>query len=221
MNLPDSLLDSAWALAAWGLFLLFLVVAVRRASWRRLTNSTQLNVWLGTIVSLMLLWSMKAGVLPGLNLHLLGAMLFTLEFGPWLAFVGLSVVLTTITINGAAGWLSYGLNALLMAGVPVLLASGIFRFTDRVLPKNLFVYIFANGFFGSGLTVLGTGLVATGLLAVAGAYPISMLTENYLPYFLLLGFSEAWLGGMVLTLLVVYRPEWVSTFDDSIYLAKK
>ena len=26
---------------------------------------------------------------------------------------------------------------------------------------------------------------------------------------------------LIVTILVVYRPQWISTFDDSIYLAKK
>ncbi|GBG03498.1 hypothetical protein AZSI13_28250 [Azospira sp. I13] len=221
MNLPDSLLDSTWLWLGWGLFAVAMLGAAVRAPWQRLADNTQSNVWLGTIVVLTLLWSIKAGVLPGLNLHLLGAMVFTLEFGPWLAFLGLSLVLSGITLNGAAGWESFGLNALLMAGLPVLMAHGIYRFNQKRLSKNPFVYIFANGFFGSALTILGTGLAATLLLVAGGAYPLDKLLEEYLPYFLLLGFSEAWLAGMVVTILVVYRPQWIATFDDTIYLAKK
>ena len=43
-------------------------------------------------------------------------------------------------------------------------------------------------------------------LFAAGAYPADLLLSEYLPFFLLLGFAEAWLSGMALTLLVVYRP---------------
>jgi len=221
MNLPDKLLDPALHWLGWGLFAAVFLLALRRAPWGRLGDSAQSNVWLGTIVILTLLWSIKAGVLPGLDLHLLGAMTFTLEFGPWLAFVGLSLVLAGITVNGAAGWESFGLNALVMAGLPVLLAYGIYRFNQRRLSKNPFVFIFANGFFGSALTILATGVAASALLYLGGAYPLEKLLDDYLPYFLLLGFSEAWLTGMVVTILVVYRPQWISTFDDSIYLAKK
>lgn len=221
MNLPDSLLDPGLQWLGWGLFAAALLLALWRAPWQRLGDSTQSNVWLGTVVFLTLLWSIKAGVLPGLNLHLLGAMVFTLEFGPWLAFVGLSLVLAGITVNGAAGWESYGLNALLMAGLPVLLAQLIHRFNFRRLSHNPFVFIFANGFFGAALTVLGCGLAATLLLAGGGAYPLDKLLEDYLPYFLLLSFAEAWLSGMIVTILVVYRPGWIAAFDDDIYLANK
>lgn len=218
MNLPDGLLPGAWTLAAWLLFIPVFLHAVWRAPWRRLADSTQLNVWLGTIVALILLWSLQAGVKPGLSLHLLGAMVFTLSFGPYLAFPGLCLVLAGVSLNGAAGWEGYAANALLMCGVSVLTAQALLRFNERFLPQQCFVYIFANGFFGAALTIAATGTTSALLLALAGIYPGDYLLDEYLPYVLLLAFSEAWLSGMVLTLLVIYRPEWVSTFEDSRYL---
>ena len=62
----------------------------------------------------MLLWSLTAGVKPGLTLHLVGNMLLSLAFGPWLAFIGSCLALAGITINGAAGWESYAANAILI-----------------------------------------------------------------------------------------------------------
>ena len=186
-----------------------------------LKESEQLNVWLGMIVLLTLIWSLKAGVKPGLSMHLLGATVFTLSFGPHLAFVGLSMVLFGISLNGEAGFFAYAFNALLMAGVGVLLSWAIYRVVLRLLPRHFFVYIFINGFFGSALTVFGVGLAATLMLVIAGAYEWDYLATEYLPYFLLLGFSEAWLSGMLITLFVIYRPNWVATFDDSSYLANK
>lgn len=221
MNLPDNLLSFSWYAGGWLLFVLLLAVAVWRAPWSRLADSGSLNLWLGNCVILMLMWSMKAGVQPGLNFHLLGAMLMTLEFGPALAFLGMAVVLAGVTLNGAVGWQGFGLNALLMGAVPVACSYLIWWLGNRFLPKNLFVFIFANGFFGSGLAMLATGIVSSLLLGAAGIYPLAVLAENYLPYFVLLGFSEAWIAGMVLTLMVVYRPAWISTFDEARYLAKR
>ena len=37
-------------------------------------------------------------------------------------------------------------------------------------------------------------------------------------YWLLVAFSEAWLTGMLLTVLVVYRPEQVAMFDAVRYI---
>lgn len=173
------------------------------------------------VVLLTVIWSMKAGVKPGLGLHLLGATVFTLSFGPALAFVGLSLITLGVTLNGAAGIFALAINALLLAGVGVGLSHGFYRLLVGLLPKNFFVYIFINGFLGAALTVLGVGGVISLLLGIAEAYAWDYLLSEYLPYFLLLGFAEAWLSGMVLTLFVVYRPGWVATFDDAHYLADK
>lgn len=221
MNLPEGLLAGEWLLAAWLLFIPLVLHALWQAPWRRLAESEQLNVWLGTIVVLMLLWSLKAGIKPGLSLHLLGTTLFALAFGPHLAFVGLSLVLAGVSLNGGAGWAEFAANALLMGGVGVLVTQAVLRFNERFLPQQCFVYIFANGFFGAALTLLATGTSVSLLLSLAGVYSLEYVLSEYLPYVLLLAFAEAWLSGMVVTLFIIYRPDWVSTFDDARYLRDK
>lgn len=221
MNLPDTLLGEGWYWAAWAVWVPLFARNVWRAPWLRLKDSEQLNVWLGMIVLLTLIWSMKAGVKPGLSMHLLGATVFTLSFGPHLAFVGLSLVLLGISINGGFGIFAYAINALLMAGVGILVSQMMYRLVVRYLPRNFFIYVFINGFFTAALSVIGVGVVATLLLVTANAYEWEYLSSEYLPYFLLLGFSEAWLSGMLITLFVIYRPNWVGTFDDASYLANK
>jgi uncharacterized membrane protein len=68
--------------------------------------------------------------------------------------------------------------------------------------------------------MLEGGIAAVAMVA-AGAYSTAFLASDYLPYLLLLGFAEAWLSGAVITLMVVYRPEWVAAFDDRRYLGNK
>lgn len=221
MNLPDSLLAEGWYWAAWVLWSPLFARAVWRAPWSVFKDSSRFNLWLGLIVGLTLMWSLKAGVKPGLTLHLLGATAMTLSFGPQLAFIALNLVLAAVMVNEGGGAASFALNALLLAGWGVFLSNRIYRIVDRFLPRHFFIYIFVNGFFGSAATVIGVGAAASSLMVLAGAYPAAYLLEEYLPYFLLLGFSEAWLSGMAMTLLVVYFPGWVATFDDSRYLAGK
>lgn len=221
MDLTDNLLGEGWYWAAWIAWLPLIARSILKAPWRRLQHSELLNLWLGLIVLLTLVWSLKAGVKPGLALHMLGANLFMLACGPHLAFIGLSLVTLGVTLNGSGGGFSFAANALLLAGCGVAISHFLFRVLSTVLPRHFFVYIFVNGFLASALTIMGVGVSSTLLLAISGAYPLEYLSSEYLPYFLLLGFSEAWLSGMVLTLFVVYRPEWVATFDDSRYLSDK
>jgi uncharacterized membrane protein len=221
MNLPDGLLPPSWYWFSHLLFALALGWSIHAAPWRRLKDDEQLHLWLGTCVALMLLWSIKTGIKPGLNFHLLGATVFTLMFGPYLAMLGLSVVLLGVTAFGLSGWGSFSANGLLMGALPVSVSYLVFRLADARLPHHLFVYIFVNAFVGAALAMALTGLAATGLLAVAGVYTLDYLSSQYLPYFLLMGWSEALLSGMLITLLVVYCPQWVGTFDDARYLRNK
>lgn len=221
MNLPDGLLGGAWTLVAWALFVPLAIHALRRAPWRRLRDSTQFNFWLGCIVVLILLWNMQAGIKPGLSLHLLGAGVMALCFGWALAFVGLCLVLAGATLNGVAGWEAFAANALLMGGIGIAVSRVVHRSAERFLPRHPFVYVFINGFFGSAFAVIAVGLASSLLFALAGAYGMDYLRGEYLPYYLLLGFSEAWLSGMVMTLLVVYRPDWVATFEYARYIRNK
>jgi uncharacterized membrane protein len=59
------------------------------------------------------------------------------------------------------------------------------------------------------------------VLWLAGVYPADMLFSDYLPAYILLGFAEAWLNGAAITMMVVYYPHWVGSFDDSRYLKNK
>jgi uncharacterized membrane protein len=221
VNFPDTLLPQAWYWLGWLLFLPALVLATCGAPWRRLKNPVLLNAWLGTIVGLMLLWQIRAGIQPGLNFHFLGATLFTLMAGPRLALVGLTLALAAVTLWGGSGWQSFGLNGLTMATIPVALSYALYRLIEARLPNNFFVYVFLTAFAGAAVAVAAVGLATTSLLAGAGAYPSDQLFELYLPYYLLLAWSEALFTGMTITLFVVYKPEWVATFDDGRYLHNK
>jgi len=221
MNFPEGLFSSEWAIGGFVVLGFFWLWSVRTAPWKRLADSGQMNVWFGAIVVLMLFWSMKAGAKPGLNLHLLGATTFTLMFGRQLAIVGLSIVMAAVTLNGAAGWEMYALNVLITAVFPCFAADILLKIVERYLPPNLFCYIFCAGFFGAAIAVVSTGLLTTVLLWVAGVYPAQMLFDDYFPFFMLLGFAEAWLNGAAITLMVVYYPQWVGSFDDSRYLFKR
>lgn len=203
-------------LTALGLF-----VTLRRVPWGRLREGSQLNLLLGFAVCLMLLWTMRAGVKPGLNLHLLGAMAATLALGPWLAVLAMALALTGIMLNGVIEWTDWPVNFVLMIAIPVAAAHGLRRAVERWLPAHFFIFVFVISFACAALTVMVQGAVAAAALASAGAYTAEFLLNEYLPFFLLLGFSEAWISGAVITLMVVYRPDWVAAFDDRRYLLDK
>lgn len=219
MNIPDSLIlvNHGWL---WWVLAAVLGWAIWSAPWQVLRMPNIVHLFLAACVLVLAFWQIKAGIRPGLNLHILGATLLTLLFGPWFALLGLMLVLLLATAWDG-GWHAFVLNALLMGVVPVMVSWTIYRLASRYLPAHLFIYIFVNGFIAAGLTMALTGITATFALAELGAYTLTDLIHTYLPYYLLMGWSEAVTTGMLITILVVYRPRWVATFDDKYYIQDK
>ena len=112
-------------------------------------------------------------------------------------------------------------NGLAMGLLPVLVATLIFTFADRKLPNHFFIYVFVNAFFGAGVTVSVTLLTTATLLVSANVYSFAQLTESHLPFLPLMFFPEAFITGMLVTMMVAFTPVWVSTFDDARYLQGK
>lgn len=205
----------------WLVFALLLGAAAWRAPWHQLKESGSLNILLGMVVADMVIWMLKAGFAPGLSIHLLGATLLTLMFGWAFAILGISLVLVAHTINDGGGWMALPLEIILLGAVPAIFSFALYRFVDSWLPNNFFIYIFLVAFFGAALAA-ASAVFATSLVQIAsGAYSPDQVWHDYTRYALLIMFPEGFVTGMLMTLFVAYRPEWVSTFDDSRYLDGK
>lgn len=220
MNLISSGIPNGWSTISWLLVVGLFVLMWRKTAWPMLIEPANLNSFLGAAVILLGLWLVKAGVQPGLSLHLLGATALTLMFRPWFAILALALVIGGLTIHNGQ-YAAYPANLLLMGVLPVSVSWAIYRLVERKLPNHFFIYIFLNCFFGAGLAIVAVGLASTAYAAASGTYSIDYLLENYLPYYLLMAWAESFTTGMIMTVLVIYRPEWVATFDDKRYLQSK
>ncbi|XZG69023.1 energy-coupling factor ABC transporter permease [Chitinibacteraceae bacterium HSL-7] len=217
MNFAAEHFSSPWLYLGWGLMLLALLKSAVRIRW---TSQTQpeLTAWFGATVVVLLLWQMRAQILPGLAFHLVGATALTLITGTDRARFAMLLVLIGDTLQGHAEWSALGLSWVVAAGLPTWLTMKLLGWAQLRLPANFFVYIFANAFGAGALSMWSIGLAQCVLLALSGAYPVAFLLEEQLPYYLLMGWPEAFTTGFYLTMLVIYRPQWVSTFDDTRYL---
>jgi len=220
MNLVAANIPSHWLWALWLLATVLGLLIARRAGWRMLGDSANLNIFLAATVCVLGLWLIKTGIKPGLNFHLIGATALTLMFRPLFALFSLALLTAAISI-WQGEYAAFAANWLIMGVVPAGVSWAIYKLADSKLPNHLFIYIFINAFFGAALAAIAVGLAATGFVALAGAYPLDYLLEEYLPYFFLIAFSEAFITGMLITMMVIYKPEWVATFDDKRYLLDK
>ncbi|MEW5770777.1 MAG: energy-coupling factor ABC transporter permease [Pseudomonadota bacterium] len=217
MNLISAHIPALWLWLFWLGALGMAALLARRAAWPMLLDRANLNVFLGATVAVLGLWLIKAGIKPGLNFHLLGATALTLMFRPLFALLALGLITAAITL-WQGEYAAFAANWLIMGAVPVGVSWAIYRLVDGKLTNHLFVYIFLNAFFGAALAIMSVGLVSTGFVALSGAYALDYLLEEYLPYYLLMAWGEAFATGMMVTMMVVWRPEWVATFDDRRYL---
>lgn len=210
-------IDAAWLITG---FLLSVVGYIRLLQpWHTLWRDVgdQWPALLIATLALLVLWHIRATVVNGLSLHLLGAMLCTLVFGPRLAVLPLSIALLMAMATSGAALLTLGLNSVLLVLWPILLSLAMTSLVRR-LPSNVFVFIFVGGFFGGAAVVVLTGWLLTLVLWLTQLMPWGPLLEDYGLYWLLVGFSEAWFTGMLLTIMVVYRPDSVRMFDAVRYI---
>lgn len=206
-----------WQIALWFASAGLLVFIARATFWRMLADPANLNVFLGACVTVLGFWLIKAGIKPGLNFHLLGATMLTLMFRPLFALLA-----TALIAAGLCAWngqmAAFSVNWLLLGAVPVAVTWGIHRLVHHCLPRHLFVYLFLNAFIAAGLSMTVVGAASASFHYGTGQYPGDYLLNEYLPFYLLMAWSEAFITGMLATVLVVWKPEWVATFSDSVYL---
>lgn len=204
------------------IYLTLLSACAVTAHWRRLADDHRQHAWMGLTVALVLMWTMPARV-GDIELHLAGASVAALMFGVRLATIALAVA---VGVSGYAGNVSapdLGLQAIAFTLLPALLTVAFQRLIQALLPRHIFVYLFVAGFGGTfvanALSVLAFSWAAS-VNWSSSLVRTSTLPDDFLAYRLLLCWGEAMLTGMLVAVFVVYRPRWVSTFRDEIYLAK-
>lgn len=201
-------------------FLVFLL-AVKVASWRRLLDRNQLNGFLGTCVVLMLLWSLRTEVFHGVEFHLLFMTTMTLMFSWSMAIIGGFIVLLGTMLAGMSSWSGFPVNFLVTVILPVSFTYLFLILIRYWFPKHFFVYVYLNAFLVGGVSIVLSATGSALLMSLVGYADFIELWDTYLAYFPLMLFPEAVLNGWFMTLLVCYRPEWVSTFRDREYLQDK
>jgi uncharacterized membrane protein len=218
MELSGDLFPTAWL---WVFGLLLLPVyryAVKWADIRRLAAQSLFSPYFGSIVFLMLLWTLRTEMQAGLYWHVTGMVFLTLMWGWSLALVGGAIGLLGLTLAGLLDWGGMLPTLWLQVVLPATLTQVVLGLVRAHLPKHFFIFVFINAFFCGGLTAVVGGFATALLLAASGAYDWTVLSNEYLVLLPLMVFPEAFINGGVTTVAVGLRPEWVWSFRDEEYL---
>lgn len=174
------------------------------------------HVWLGGLVVILLMGAVRPGVASGLLPQFLLVTTFTLMHGWLLAMVGIGAVLAVNCVQHG-NWADWPTYFLCEAAVPALFIHWLHVVVARRLPRNFWIFIFVTSFAGS---IAAFVLAALVLVAVAGSWPPRAGLEDYLVVLGLMGFAEAYVDGLLMSATIVYKPEWVASFDDRLYFAR-
>ena len=220
MDLNSTHLGDYWL---WAHFVYWpiLFFALYRTPWSILLQRDSSNIFFATCASVFLLWQLKVQFEEGLVIHLLGATVLTLMFRWQVALLSNAVILIGITLTSFADFQAFAVNGLLTGVFPVFSSYLIWRLNEWYLPANYFVYIFIAAFLSAGISMLVTGFISYQLLSwVENSLSPEILGE-YLTVYIPIMYPEAFITGAVVSIFVIYKPEWIATFDDQRYLHKK
>ncbi len=210
---------------AWAAVLVLLADAVRRAQWN--APAREHAMWAVTTAMILLGRQMTISIAGGLSLQYLGAAWLALLLGYPRAVVSMVLISLVDALQFERSWPAQSLSLLVLGIAPAWLMWAITRVCRTRLPPNLFVFLLGAGFFGLFVAYAIPLLVAASLGALtlasaspdgAGSEAVALYWDLVLPYALLLAAGEAWLEGMLTTLLVVFAPGAVRLFDEAHYL---
>lgn len=196
------------------LAVLALLVALWLRPWRAVAASGPPWPWLAWWAVLPLWWGADRFADSALVQPLSGACLLMLMCG-WplavLAFVPAAIVTAVAGDLGPAEALQRGVWLGLL---PATAAMGLGAAMRRWLPKQLFIYILGRGFLATALAGMAVGVASVWLQRLpSGLQPDDLMLARALA-----AFGDAFLTGMLVAIFVAFRPTWLATYNDRIYL---
>jgi uncharacterized membrane protein len=219
MELSAQLFSVTWL---WALAIGLLPVywfAVRWADFARLQRDGVSGAYFGSIVVLLMIWALRTDLQPGMEWHLAGMVFMTLAWGWSLALLGGLLAQVGLAFAGIHDWTSIAPTLWVLVLLPAAVTQVVLGLVRAYLPKHFFVYVFVDAFFCGALVSALAALVSVGLLVTAGN-AWTPLRDEVLPLIPLMLFPEAFLNGMIITMLVALRPQWVWSFHDEEYLSR-
>jgi len=222
MNIPYGVLANSWAVSLWVVAILVLVWGLKTAPWHKVKGDAVAQRVFGVATILIYaIWSVKASIGPGLGFHFLGATVITLMFGWQFALLLFALVISMLTFLGGAGWDAWGANFITLAAVPIAVTWVALLLSYRHLPKHFFVYTFLNAFLVGALSMIVSVILLSVVLVWGDVISWARLSYQFLPMLPMMAAPEAFLNGFIMTVLIVNRVEWVSTFTDEQYIKGK
>ena len=172
--------------------------------------------FLGLLVLLCWLWAWPGLAALPIPLHWSGAPLAVLLVG-WPLAVGILTVAGASTVLSTGASPADALALTVWTGiVPATLVLALGHLVRRAFGPNPVAYMLGRAFFVPMIALGGCGMLAAAL-GQAFAGPMGELQRIAI---VLLAMGEASWSCALVSLLVAYRPQWLATWSDPLYLGR-
>ncbi|GAB3355374.1 MULTISPECIES: hypothetical protein [Giesbergeria] len=192
-----------------------LAVALWMRPWRWLRGGTLLTPVLATLVVLPWMWALPQLHAMPLQLQFSGACMVTLMLG-WPLAVPLLLLVAFIAemLSGALSLDSMMALALWQGVLPATLALGLGALLRRLTGEHLFVYVLGRAFLGTAICLFASSGLAQWL-----GQPLPGVDSNLsMVAHWLMAWGDAFMTGMLTAVFVAFKPEWLATWSDQLYL---
>lgn len=218
MGMTENLLSTSQWIITLVLFLAILVQALRAVDWQAFLKDNALqHSFFGVAVVLGFVWQFRAGLSPGLAIHIFGITVITLMLGWGLAVLAGLLALVITVITGREPAIMFAANGLITVMIPALVSHWIMLWERRKDFRNFFAFIFVCGFFGAGIAVAAAGIAMCLMLWASGVYTFNELVHEYVRYLPLFMIPEGFANGAFVTGLMVFHPDRLTTLDQRRY----
>ncbi|AVS86642.1 hypothetical protein C8246_06510 [Paracidovorax avenae] len=177
--------------------------------------SPLLTPLLATLVFLPWIWALPTLHAMPLQLQMSGACLVVLMVGWPLAVPVLAAVAAMAALLSPALTWSEALGLAAWQGVvPATLALLLGALLRRLTGTHLFVYVLGRAFLGTALCMFAAnGLALWSGHGLPGVDPGLAMVARWL-----MAWGDAVVTGMLCAVFVAFRPEWLATWSDRLYL---
>lgn len=210
---------AAWgalSMAEAGLVLLALGVSLWLRPWRQRNIADLLTPMLACLALLPWLWALPALHTTPFQLQWSGACLALLMLGWPLAIPLFCAIGALATLIAGMPW-AQALDLTVWLGiVPATLGLVLGALVRRLIGTQLFVYVLGRAFLGSVLCLFAAGVLRQWAgHALPGVDPGLSMVARWL-----MAWGDAIVTGMLCAIFVAYRPQWLATWSDNLYLRR-
>ena len=191
-----------------------LALSLWLAPWRMLRQANLATPWLASLTLTPLIWAIPFLQHMPLALHWSGAPLLTLLLGWPLAVPTLSLSALALwllaPVSGETVLQIWAWQAILPATFTLLIGAALRRWVVH----HPLVYILGRGFFGTVLSLF----LAFMLGQWSGLALPNVSDDLTRVAFWLMAWGDAFMTGMLCAIFVAFRPQWLATWSDPLYL---